>query len=169
MSWSPKAPPGLSLPGGPAGRLAALALVTIVYFAAGKVGLALAYVHTNASAVWPPTGIALAAFLLLGSRVWPAILVGAFLVNLTTAGTVLTSVSIAAGNTLEGLAGAYLVSRFAGGCPAFDRVRSILRLLVLAAFVSTAISATIGTSTLVIASLAPWRDFGRIWLTWWLC
>jgi PAS domain S-box-containing protein len=168
MRWSPKTLVGLSLPGDLPTRLAILALLTIVYFAAGKVGLGLAYVHASASAVWPPTGIALAALLLLGNRVWPAILLGAFLVNLSTAGTMATSAAIAAGNTLEGLAGAHLVRRFAGGTGAFDRVRDILRFVVVAAIVATGISATIGATTLTIARLAPWPAYGTIWLTWWL-
>src|SRR5260221_5572867 len=84
-----------------------LAILTAVYIAAGKFGLSLAFVHTNATAVWPPAGIALAAFLLLGYRVWPAIFIGAFIVNITTAGSVASSIGIALGNTLEGLIGAY--------------------------------------------------------------
>src|SRR2546425_316020 len=78
-----------------------LAALTAVYFLAGKLGLKLALVHASATAVWPCTGIALAAFLILGYRMWPAILAGAFLVNLTTAGSAVTSVGIAIGNTLE--------------------------------------------------------------------
>src|SRR6266849_5275300 len=89
--------------------------LTVVYVVAGKLGLMLAFVHASATAVWPPTGIALAAFLVFGYRVWPGVLVGAFLANITTAGSAATSVGIAAGNTLEGLVGAYLVNRFAGG------------------------------------------------------
>src|SRR3989475_10704303 len=86
-----------------------------VYVLAGKLGLRLAFVHVSAPTVWPPTGIALAAFLLLGVRVWPAIFVGAFFVNLTTAGSLATSIGIGAGNTLEGLVAAYLINRFANG------------------------------------------------------
>ena len=73
----------------------ALALVALcgVYFVAGKLGLKLAFVHASATAVWPSTGIALFAFLIFGYRVWPVIFTGAFLVNLTTAGTVATSIS----------------------------------------------------------------------------
>src|SRR5256885_14617830 len=63
-----------------------LPVLTGVYFLAGKFGLSLAFVHASASAVWPPTGIALAATLLLGFRVWPALFLGAVLVNVTTAG-----------------------------------------------------------------------------------
>ncbi len=146
----------------------AFALVLAVYFTAGKLGLALAIIHTSASPVWPPTGIALAALLVLGYRVWPAILVGAFLVNVTTDGTMATSLSIAVGNTLEGLLGAFLVNRFAGGAGVFTRAPDILRFVVLAAVLSTAVSATIGVTTLAGAGLAEWPRFGLIWLTWWL-
>src|ERR1700719_1494807 len=97
------------------GGLAAL------YFIAGKLGLGLAFIHPSSTAVWPPAGITLAAFLILGYRVWPGVFLGAFLVNITTVGTVLTSLGIATGNTLEGLIGAYLVLRFANGLQAFER------------------------------------------------
>src|SRR2546425_13151127 len=97
------------------GRLAALAILAIAYSIAGKLGLRLAFVHASATAVWPPTGIALAAFLVRGYHVWPSILLGAFLVNVTSAGSVATSMGIAAGNTLEGVVGAYLVNRLSNG------------------------------------------------------
>src|SRR5215471_8630334 len=104
-----------------------LIALTVLYFAAGKLGLSFATVHSSASAVWPPTGIALAAFLLFGNRVWPAIFVGAFFVNLTATGTIYTSIGIAAGNTLEGMAGAMLVARYASGSACFERARDIFR------------------------------------------
>src|SRR5438034_6328454 len=97
------------------GRLAALAILAVAYSIAGKLGLRLAVVHASATAVWPPTGLALAALLVRGYRVWPSILLGAFLVNVTTAGSVGTSIGIAVGNTLEAILGAYLVRRFANG------------------------------------------------------
>ena len=68
-------------------RLMVLVGLATAYFVAAKLGLRLADVHPSATAVWPGTGIALAAFLILGYGVWPAIFVGAFLVNVTTAGT----------------------------------------------------------------------------------
>lgn len=97
------------------GNLATIVVLALIYLAAAKLGLKLAFVHPSATAVWAPTGITLAAFLILGYRVWPAIFIGAFLANLTTAGSVLTSIGIAVGNTLEGVTGCYLVSRFADG------------------------------------------------------
>src|SRR5713101_1338643 len=138
------------------------------YFVAGKLGLKLASVHTSATAVWPCTGIALAAFLILGYRVWPAILAGALLVNLTTAGSVATSVAIAVGNTLEGVVGCYLVSRFAGGQHAFKGAQDIFKFAFLAGMVSTTVSATVGVTTLALGGFADWAMYGAIWSTWWL-
>ncbi len=145
-----------------------LAALTAVYFASGKLGLRLATIHASATAIWPCTGIALAAFLLFGYRVWPAILAGAFLVNLTTAGSLVTSIGIAAGNTLEGVAGFYLVSRFAHGQRAFERSQDIFKFTLLAGMVSTALSATVGVTTLGLAGYASWSKYGIIWSTWWL-
>ena len=148
--------------------VAQVVCIGAVYFVAGKLGLRLAFVHTSATAVWAPTGIALAAFLMLGYGVWPAILAGAFLVNVTTAGSWATSLSIATGNTLEGLAGAYLVARFAGGRRAFERARDVFLFVALAAIGATAVSATWGVTTLAASGMARWADAGYIWLTWWL-
>src|SRR6267378_7087703 len=122
-----------------------------LYVLAGKLGLKLASVHASATAVWPCTGIALAAFLTLGYRVWPAILAGAFLLNLTTAGSVATSIGIAVGNTLEGVVGCYLVSRFAGGQHAFERAQDTFKFGLLAGMVSTTVAATFGVTSLALA------------------
>ncbi|MGQ0549118.1 MAG: MASE1 domain-containing protein [Armatimonadota bacterium] len=75
-------------------------ILAAVYFVAARAGLKLAFVNASATAVWPRTGIALAALLLFGFRAWPGIFLGAFLANLTTAGTVATSLAIAGGGTL---------------------------------------------------------------------
>jgi diguanylate cyclase (GGDEF)-like protein len=147
--------------------LLALALAAI-YFIVGKLGLKLAYVHPSATAVWPPTGIALVAFLMLGYRVWPGIFLGALLANLTTAGSLPVCLGIAAGNTLEGLLGCYFLNRFAGGETAFDSAKGLLRFLLLAALLSTAVSATLGAVSLSLGGFASWSNFRAIWLTWWL-
>src|SRR5882724_8532211 len=104
-----------------------LAGLAAVYFVAGKLGLKLAFVNASATAVWPCTGIALAVFLILGYRVWPAILAGAFLVNFSTAGTLVTSLGIAIGNTLEGVVGCYLINRFAAGRHVFEHAQDIFK------------------------------------------
>ena len=148
--------------------LAGCLLLTALYILAGRLGLALAFVNASATAVWPPTGIALAAVLVFGPRVWPAIFVGAFVTNQVTAGTAVTSLLIASGNTLEALMAAYLVNRFAGGAAAFDSGTNIFRYMTLAGFVSTTVSATVGVTTLSLFGLSQWAMYGPTWLTWWL-
>ena len=150
------------------GRVTLLFGLAAVYFLGAKLGLRFAYINSSVTTVWPPTGIALAAIVLFGYRVWPAILGAAFLANLTTTGAVLPSIGIAIGNTAEGLLGAYLVNRFARGGRVFNRVRDILRFTLLAALVSTVASASIGILSLLLGGLVSWSDVPRVWLTWWL-
>src|SRR5881392_1924169 len=147
--------------------LLVIGLLTVVYFIAGKFGLMLASLHASASPVWPPAGIALGALLVLGYRAWPAIFVGAFLVNVTTEGNVATSLAVASGNTLEAVCGAWLVNRFAGGTTVFDRPQGVFK-FALAAAVSTIISPAFGVTSLALAGFADWTNYGAIWLTWWL-
>ena len=140
----------------------------LLYVISGKLSLRLAFIHPSASVVWPPTGIALAALLVLGMRFWPAILAGAFVVNVTTAGSTLTSLGIATGNTLEAVVGCWLVARFAGGRNAFDTPGSVFRFAALAATLSTCISATMGVTSLAIGGFVGWAQYASVWITWWL-
>src|SRR5881396_806123 len=149
-------------------RLAGVLALAAVYSFAGKLGLSLAFVNASVSPVWPPTGIALAALLLWGYRLWPGILVGALLVNVTTPGTPLTDLGIAIGNTLEALLGAWLVKRYAHGAKVFDRAYDIFKFVLLAAVISTAISATCGVGSLWLGREVGWQQYPAIWLTWWL-
>src|SRR5438445_8080289 len=116
-----------------------IAGLAILYFVACKLGLRLAIVHPSATAVWPGTGIALAAILLLGYEVWPGIFLGAFAVNLTTAGSIVSSLGIASGNTLEAMLGAYLVIGFANGRNVFDRAEGIFKFFLLACVAATTV------------------------------
>jgi len=157
-----------AVPAGFAARdLLLLAAIALAYFAAGRIGLTFATIHSSASAVWPPTGIAIAALLLLGPRAWPAIFAGAFLVNISTSGSVLASVGIAAGNTVEGLAAAWLVDRHARGAACFERAGDVFRFAGFAA-VATALAATVGPLSLAVTGQAAWNSFAGIWVTWWL-
>ena len=141
----------------------------LVYVAAGKFSLSLfGLIHPSASAVWLPTGIAIGALLLVGRRMWPVIFVGAFIVNITTEGSILTSLGVAGGNTLEGVIAAELVRRFAGGRHVFHRAADVLRFACLAALLSTTVSATIGVASLTLGGYAAPSQFAGIWFTWWL-
>jgi integral membrane sensor domain MASE1 len=137
-------------------RVVALGVLTLIYFGMGKLGLSLAFLDANASPVWPPAGLALAAMLLLGYWVWPAVLVGSFWVNWTTPQTSnapFVCLAIALGNTLEALLGALLTRRFAKGIAAFDCAGDMWRYVLLAAVPSTVLSASIGVGALVIAKI----------------
>jgi integral membrane sensor domain MASE1 len=148
-------------------RLAVVAIVASVYFLAGKFGLELAFTNPSATTLWPPAGIALFALLVFGYGIWPAVFIGALLVNVTTSHSAISSLSIATGNTLEGLLGAYLVMKYANGRKAFEHYLSFLKFAFWAAAVSTAVGATVGVTTLCLARLAPWAQYRSIWLTWW--
>ena len=145
------------------------AALLVVYFAAAKFGLSFfALIHPSASAVWLPTGIAMAAVLLGGFRFLPAVFFGAFLANVTTAGSVSSSLGVALGNTLETVLAVTLVERFAGGRQAFNSPAGILKFIVLAAFFSTTVSATMGVLSLTFGGVPTEAAAGEVWLTWWL-
>ncbi len=140
----------------------------IIYFFAGELGLSMALINPYASFVWPPTGIALAAYLFWGYRLWPAIFLGAFFVNLSAGGSLGVSIGIAIGNTLEGLVGAWLVNRFASGRQAFNRLADTFRFFIYAALFSTMISATLGVVSVCLGAAAQWGSYAAIWVTWWI-
>ena len=118
--------------------------VAIVYAALAKSSLALASINPSASPIWPPTGFALAIALLLGYRVWPAIFIAAFIVNVTTAGSLFTSLAIATGNTLESVVGAYIINRWSNGVGTFETPAGVGRFAATCFVPTTAISATFG-------------------------
>jgi len=148
--------------------LGALVAVAFFYFVLAKLGLQLASVNPSASPIWPPTGLALAAVLLGGLRLWPAILLGAFAANLTTAGTWETAAVIAAGNALEAVAGGALIGLWSGGVDTFSSPARVAKFALVSVGPATVVSATIGAATLCIAELAAWDSFAPIWVTWWL-
>ena len=156
----------LRLSGRPVRAAGWFALIAGAYFAAAKLGMSLDVAHGVITPVWPPSGIALAALLVLGVRFWPAVTVGAFAANATSGATLAVAAGISVGNTLAAVVGALLVTRI-GFTPALDRVRSVLALVVGGAFVSTAISATNGVVVLTLAD-AREDSFASAWLLWWL-
>ncbi len=144
-----------------------IAVLAAIYFASAKFGLLLAYSTRQVTLIWPPTGISLAALILLGFEYWPGVLVGAFLANITTMETFPIALGIAAGNTLEALVGAYFLTRFN-----FDKslthVRDVLIFVFYAAFFSTLLSAFVGTSSLILGGIGSWKTFFPVFLNWWV-
>ena len=147
---------------------AKIVLIAAAYYGAARVGLDLAFATGSVTAIWPPTGIALAALVLWGPSVWPGVALGAFLANAWTGVPLVTVLGITCGNTLEAVVGAYLLRRVAGFSPSLERVRDVLALVALGAVGSTVLAATIGVGSLVVGGEIPVDEFGSVWRVWWL-
>ncbi len=145
-----------------------LVLLAALYVAAAKLGLALSVVGKSITLLWPPTGIALAVLLLSGRRLWPGILLGAFIANAWTGVPLGTAMGIAVGNTLEALAGVWFLNRLIGFRLSLDRPRDVAGLVILAAGAATAVSATIGATCLMLSKVIPPDQLKSAWLTWWM-
>lgn len=148
--------------------LGLVGIVAAAYFLAAELGLSLASVHTNVSPVWPPTGIAIAALLVFGRRLWPAVALGALAANLWTDVSIPVAVGIAIGNTLEAIAAYHLLTFRSSFDTSFSSIKTVLKFVLFAVVVSPVISATIGNVSLCVGGEAQWGVFGRLWLTWWL-
>jgi PAS domain S-box-containing protein len=143
-----------------------LALVG-VYVGAAKVGIESSVAHGVITPVWAPAGIALAALVLFGLRLWPAVLLGAFIANAISGASLGEAAAISVGNTLEAVVGTALLRRVRFR-PQMDRVRDVLALVFLAALASTTVAATNGVTTLWISGDVPGSSYGSEWLLWWI-
>ena len=149
--------------------LVQITIVFVAYFAAGKLGQATANIRSsNLGPVWPAYGIALAALLLYGYRVWVGIAAAAFLVAFLSAVPHVAAVGQAAGATLAALIGAFLLRRIAKFDSSLSRLRDALALILLGALGSAMVSASIGVSTLYAAHVRAYTGIGSAWLIYWL-
>jgi PAS domain S-box-containing protein len=147
-------------------RAVRVALLAAAYFAAAKLSLLLAIPPGYATAVWPPSGIALAAILLLGVEVWPGIWLGAALSNLTVAGSPLLAILIATGNTLEALAASQWIGRSLKDPARFRSTEDVARFVTCCAG-GALLAATVGVTSLASTAAIPWSDFMLNAWTWW--
>ena len=153
--------------GGDLLRTAALALlVGVAYYVAARLSLRVALVQRNVTPLWPPTGIAVVAFLVLGRRVWPGVAIAAFAVNAPINSDLLVAAVTAAGNTVAPLLAATLLERV-GFHREIDRQRDAIAIVFLAALGSMVLSASIGTTALVTSGSVPWSEYGQTWTVWW--
>src|SRR5205809_3022411 len=151
-------------------------VVAVLYCATASLSLRLAFEKTNASPVWPPSGIALVAVLLLGYRVWPGIMLGAFAANVVTfltnqAAGVLATVTISSvigiGNTLEAVVGKSLLDRLVGARSPLDRAPDVFKFAAVA-LLACLVSASVGPTAIALAGMAPSGGYATVWFTWWL-
>ena len=150
----------------PVRYLVRVAAVAVAYWGVARLSLNVALVHGQVTPIWPPTGIALVAFLLLGRRMWPAIALAAFAVNLPLGPSPVGAGLIACGNTLGPLVSTELLRR-AGFSLDLDRMRDAVAIVVLGALVGMTISASIGTSVLILSGAVPTTRLASTWAVWW--
>ena len=143
-----------------------IVLLAAAYLLAAKLSLLLAIPPGYATAVWPPSGIALAAMLLLGVRVWPGIWLGAVLTNVTVEGSPLVAALIATGNTLEAVVAATWIRRLLKRTGYFNSVEDVVRFMVLSAL-GALIAAAVGVVSLGLTGAMQWSDFVLNAWTWW--
>src|SRR5258707_6816041 len=148
-------------------HLAKIVIFAAAYVAVSKLGLMVGAVGGLANLVWPGTGMSLIALLEFGSGLWPGVALGAFAVNLWVGASVPMAVAMACGNTLEAVIGAYLVRRMAGGDDLLERLPAVTG-LILAAGLSTAVSASLGATSLLLGGKISHADFYFTWRVWWL-
>jgi PAS domain S-box-containing protein len=151
-------------------------LLALAYYVAARLGLQLAFADSNASPVWPASGLAVAALAMGGRALWPGILAGAFLANLveftangtgSLAFTAQLSLQIAIGNTLEGLLGAWLYGRMLAHSGGLSTIANVLKFALIALGVS-AVAAACGTVSLLHAGAIPEALRWTVLATWWL-
>ena len=147
---------------------AELFALAAMYVVAGRLGLQLDAVAGFAALVWAPTGIALAALLIRGYRLWPGIAIGALIANILSGAPVPVAIGISLGNTLEALLAAYALRRIPGFRCTLDRLIDAFALIVVAGVLSTAVSATIGVISLYLGGIIPPGGVGQTWRAWWL-
>jgi PAS domain S-box-containing protein len=140
-------------------------LVGAAYYLAARLSLRMALIEENVTPLWPPTGIAVVAFLVFGRRIWPGIALAAFMVNAPITASPLAAAATAAGNTVAPMVAAELLTRV-GFRKEIDRTRDAMA-IVLAAPSSMLISATVGAGTLVLSDTISARDFPSAWTVWW--
>jgi PAS domain S-box-containing protein len=148
--------------------LGSLIAVALAYYLLAKLGSRLITTHPGVSPIWPAAGLALAAVLLGGLRIWPAVFAGAFAASADTAGALAISALIALGNTLEAVIGGYLIQRWSGGRDTFKTPLPIAKFALIAALPATVISASGGIATLGVVGVIDRSEFAPLWITWWL-
>ena len=156
---------GMDILKGRRALLAEILLLGVAYVVAAKLSLRLSLVGENITPLWPPTGIALVAFLLRGRRLWPGVAIAALVVNLPISQTPLAAAITAVGNTAAPLLAATSLRRV-GFHPRLDRLRDAVA-IVVAALLSMTVSATIGALTLLVTGAITGSDLPAAWTVWW--
>src|SRR5215472_14473859 len=135
--------------------------VFAAYFIAGRLGQATTDVRSNnLGPVWPAYGVALAAILLCGYRIWPAVALSAFIVAFLSPESYLTALGQGAGSTAAALMGAFFLQQIAKFDNCLSRLRDALALILLGALGSAILSASVGTLVLHASHINSYAGLG---------
>ena len=140
-------------------------LAVACYWAA-KLATLIPGLDVKASPVGPTAGLALAALLLGGERLWPGLAVGAFFFALSEGVSGAVAAATGTGSTLQAVIGLRLL-KLIGFHPSLERPRDVIQLFVTA-MVSAAVSASLGALNLCVSDLAHWSDFETVWWSRWV-
>lgn len=151
------------------GYLLQISVVFVAYLVAGRLGQATTNIRSsNLGPVWPAYGVALAAILLWGYRMWVGVAFGAFFVAFFSPVPHVAALGQAAGATVATTSGAFLLHRIANFQPSLSRLSDALSLIALGGFGSAIVSASIGVSALYATHVHAYSGLGAAWLIYWL-
>ena len=142
------------------------------YLVFAKLGWTLAAaVQPGAPPIWPATGLAWAAVLVRGMRIWPAIFISAWAASAQFggAGPVLSCAALAAGSTLGALLGGHLTNLWSGGRKTFDTAAGVAKFTLIASGSSTIFGAVMGIGRVGLTDYSDWPAFLVSSTDWWLC
>ena len=145
-----------------------LGIVFALYFVAGKLGLAVPFTSSNVSPIWPAAGVAVAAVLIWGIQIAPAIVFAAFLVNFLTPVPTPASLAIGLGNASSAVVAGYFLRRSSDFQISLPRLKDVLKLVTVAAVLATAVAASVGVTALTLVHAKAWAGYGSAWRIWWL-
>jgi diguanylate cyclase (GGDEF)-like protein len=143
-------------------------LIAGTYFLSAKLGLQFAFLKGNVTLIWPPSGIALAAILLMGPGAIPGIMLGAFSATYSTGAPFLFSLVTAIGNPLAAIIPFFLIIKFSSFRPQLDDLTSVFSLLLFGALVGPLFSATVGSAGILLSNMGTWSNILETWFKWWL-
>ena len=122
-------------------RIVALSLL---YLAGARLGLEFSAFGGNVSLIWPPSGIALAACLIYGLRMWPGIVIGAALSAIGSSHSVVFVAGQVAASLSETVIAVVLLRHIRDFDVSLNRLRDVMGLIGYGALLSTAVAACIG-------------------------
>jgi PAS domain S-box-containing protein len=144
-----------------------LSIVVAVYIGLDELVAFLSPTDAAEPLLWPPTGLAIALILLLGYRIWPAILAGSFFPCILAVRSPLESGCIGVGTVAGAFAGAWLISRWSDGRRTFDTPNGVVRFAVVSA-ASSMIAATIVLPALILTDKPILSESLVSWAICWL-